>query len=162
MQKSLAFILCVLCGLSYLFAGPNPQEAPAKKNATTKGTLANSDVMVLPVLKATESWDGAPIVFPESEAEVRVLFITIEPGGETGWHLHKVPSFAMLLEGELEVQLKDGRVKKVNAGEGLAEVVNTWHNGTNVGDKPAKLVVFYAGSKGQTLTVKESDGTGGR
>ena len=83
-----------------------------------------------------------------------MLLIEIAPGGETGWHLHPVPSFGMVLEGELEVSLKDGQRKRLKAGDALAEVVNTAHNGRNIGNAPVKLVVFYAGSKGQPLSQK--------
>jgi hypothetical protein len=37
----------------------------------------------------------------------------------------------------------------------LAEVINTWHNGRNMGPDPVKLVVFYAGVAGQPLTRRE-------
>jgi quercetin dioxygenase-like cupin family protein len=107
------------------------------------------------VLKTDSSWDGQPLEYPDAKAEITGLVVEIAPGGETGWHLHPVPSFGMVLEGELEVQLKNGAVKRLKAGEALAEVVNTLHNGRNVGTVPVKLVVFYAGSPGQTLTVKE-------
>ena len=107
------------------------------------------------VLKAESSWDGTPIVYPEGKAEVTGMVIEIALGGETGWHLHPVPSFGMVLEGELEVQLKNGDVKRLKPGEALAEVVNTLHNGRNVGSVPVKLVVFYAGAVGQKLTIKE-------
>ncbi len=107
------------------------------------------------VLKTDKTWNGQPIKYPDGEAEVSALVVEISPGGETGWHLHPVPSFALVLEGELEVQLKDGAVLRVKSGEAMAEVVNTLHNGRNVGTVPVKLVVFYAGSVGQGLTVKE-------
>jgi quercetin dioxygenase-like cupin family protein len=84
------------------------------------------------------------------------MVIDIAPGGETGWHLHPVPSFGMVLEGELEVQLKNGAVKRLTSGAALAEVINTPHNGRNVGSVPVKLVIFYAGALGQKLTVKEN------
>lgn len=112
-------------------------------------------VNVSTVLKADNSWDGKPIEYPDGQAEITGLVVEIAPGGETGWHLHPVPSFALVLEGELEVQLKSGAVKRLKPGEALAEVVNTLHNGRNVGAVPVKLVVFYAGSAGQKLTVKE-------
>jgi quercetin dioxygenase-like cupin family protein len=107
------------------------------------------------VLKTESSWDGAPIVYPEGKAEITGMVIEIAPGGETGWHLHPVPSFGMVLEGALEVQLKSGELKRLNAGEALAEVVNTLHNGRNVGAVPVKLIVFYTSAVGQKLSVKE-------
>lgn len=107
------------------------------------------------ILKTETSWDGKPIEYPTGKAEITGMLVEIAPGGETGWHLHPVPSFGMILEGELEVQLKTGEVKQLKSGEALAEVVNTLHNGRNVGSIPVKLIVFYAGAVGQKLSTKE-------
>jgi hypothetical protein len=43
-----------------------------------------------------------------------------------------------MLEGTLDLTLDDGRVKRLKAGEALAEVVNRSHNGRNVGSSPVK------------------------
>jgi quercetin dioxygenase-like cupin family protein len=107
------------------------------------------------ILKVDTSWDDKPIIYPEGKPEITGFIIEIAPGGETGWHLHPVSSFGLVLEGELEVQLKSGALKRLKAGEALAEVINTLHNGRNLGSIPVKLVVFYAGAVGQKLTVKE-------
>jgi quercetin dioxygenase-like cupin family protein len=112
-------------------------------------------VRVTPLLKETTSWDGKPIVYPQGEAQVTSLFIEIAPGAETGLHYHPVPSFAYVLEGTLEVTADDGRVKRLHAGDALAEVVNRPHNGRNVGTVPVRLVVFYTGAVGSQLTVKQ-------
>lgn len=111
-------------------------------------------VKTSPVLKTASSWDGQQLEYPDGKAEISGMVIEIAPGGETGWHLHTVPSFALVLEGELEVQLRNGATQRLQPGEAFAEVVNTLHNGRNVGPVPVKLVVFYAGSVGQTITVK--------
>jgi len=111
-------------------------------------------VRVEPLLRTTTSWDGAPLRYPQGQAEITGLVVTIAPGGETGWHRHPVPSFGMLLSGELEITLRSGQVKRVRAGEALAEVVDTWHNGRAVGPEPARLVVFYAGAVGVGLTER--------
>jgi quercetin dioxygenase-like cupin family protein len=112
-------------------------------------------VSVTPLIRTTHSWDGKPIVYPAGQAEITGMSIEIAPGAETGWHRHPVPSFAVILQGTLEVKLKDGRVKRLQAGEALIEVVNTDHIGRNVGDIPVKLVLFYAGVVGQVLTTQE-------
>lgn len=112
-------------------------------------------VSVTPLIRTTHSWDGQPIVYPAGQAEITGMSIEIAPGAETGWHRHPVPSFAVMLQGTLEVKLKDGRVKRLQAGEALIEVVNTDHIGRNVGDIPVKLVLFYAGVVGQALTTQE-------
>ena len=113
-------------------------------------------VKATPILQTTESWNGAALAYPEGEAEVSGVIVEIGVGGETGWHLHPVPSFGMVMEGELEVSLRDGKSKRFKAGDTLAEVVNTEHNGRNVGTVPIKLMVFYAGAKGKERTVKSA------
>lgn len=116
----------------------------------------SASVKTTTLMKTSSSWDGTPIAYPSGQAEITGLLVEIAPGGETGWHQHPVPSFGMLLEGELEVRLKDGSVKRLKSGDTLAEVVNTLHNGRNVGTTPLKLVVFYTGTVSQPLSVKEA------
>jgi quercetin dioxygenase-like cupin family protein len=124
--------------------------------STALGLEQSATVKVLTVLNTESSWNGKPIEYPSGKAEVTGMVVEISPGGETGWHLHPVPSFGIVLEGELELQLITGAVKRLKAGEAVAEVVNTLHNGRNLGHVPVKLVVFYIGSVGQKQTVKEN------
>lgn len=116
-------------------------------------------VKVTPVLKVSQSWDGALLQYPQGQAEITGVKIEIAPGGETGWHLHSVPSFGVVLQGQLEVWLKNGKKKQLRAGDALAEVVNTAHNGKNIGTEPVQLLIFYAGSVGtaNTTSVKDED-----
>lgn len=116
----------------------------------------SASVKTTTLMKTSSSWDGTPLAYPAGQAEITGILVEIAPGGETGWHQHPVPSFGMLLEGELDVRLKDGSVKHLKPGDTLAEVVNTLHNGRNAGTTPLKLVVFYAGAVGQPLSVKEA------
>jgi quercetin dioxygenase-like cupin family protein len=116
----------------------------------------SAQVQVSTVLKAQTSWDGKPIVYPSGKAEVSGLVVELAPGAQTGWHSHPVPSFAFVLEGELEIEQRNGGVKRLKAGEAVAEVVNTFHNGRNIGTVPVKLVVFYAGTVGEKMTVEET------
>lgn len=116
-----------------------------------------NDVRVTLLATETTSWDGKPIAYPGGQAEMTALLIEISPGAQTGWHCHLVPNFAYMLEGTLELVLDDGRMKRLNAGEVLSEVVNRSHNGRNVGSVPAKLVVFYTGAAGIPLSVKEKE-----
>ncbi|MBI2421331.1 MAG: cupin domain-containing protein [Candidatus Hydrogenedentes bacterium] len=118
---------------------------------------ANQFVKVTPLLKTTASWDGAAIAYPAGTAELSAMIVELAPGGETGWHLHTVPSVAMMLEGEIEVHLKDGRIRPFKQGEALAEVIHTLHNGKNRGKSPAKMAVFYAGVEKETMTLTEAE-----
>jgi len=112
-----------------------------------------SSVQIDENLSTTKTWDGASIQYPSGTAKVTGAIITLPPGTETGWHTHPVPCLALILEGELLVELKDGRTKKLKAGDTLAEVINTPHNGKNIGKVPLKIAVFYAGNTELKTTV---------
>ena len=117
----------------------------------------SAGVSVTPLLKTTRSWNGKPIIYPEGQAEITGLLVEIAPGAKTGWHEHPVPSFGMVVEGILEITLKSGEVKRLQSGDALAEVVDTLHNGRNVGTQPVKIMVFYAGAVGKPLTINHSE-----
>lgn len=121
---------------------------------TTFALEASKSITVTPLLKTTTSWNGAPLSYPNGQAEITGMIVEIAVGAETGWHLHAVPSFGLMLEGSLEVLLKDGKTKILHAGDALVEVVNILHNGRNIGNKPVRIVVFYAGVIGSQLTEK--------
>lgn len=113
----------------------------------------SASVKVTPLLKTTTSWDGKPIDYPAGKAEVTALIVEIAAGAQTGWHEHPVPSFAYVLEGTLEVTRGTGETKLLHAGDTLAEVVSTLHNGRALDGKSVKLLVLYTGAVDQKLTV---------
>ncbi|MDR7121811.1 cupin domain-containing protein [Rheinheimera soli] len=118
----------------------------------------NTAVKVTPVLKTSQSWDGVSLSYPQGQAEITGVRIEIAPGGETGWHLHPVPSFGVVLQGQLEIKLKNGKTNVVKAGDALAEVVNTAHSGKNIGTEPVLLLIFYAGAVGQPNSTPFTEG----
>ena len=123
-------------------------------NANSVALEASDAVKSVLLLKTSTSWDGQSIRYPEGKAEVTAMRVDIAPRADTGWHIHSAPSFAVMLEGELEVTLADGRVKVLRVGDVLAEVVNTPHIGHNRGVTPVRLVVFYAGTEAESPTQK--------
>jgi hypothetical protein len=42
-------------------------------------------IKVTPILKTSQSWDGALLKYPQGQAEITGIRIEIAPGGETGW-----------------------------------------------------------------------------
>lgn len=111
-------------------------------------------VTVRTVVQSTRSWNGTPLpAYPSGQPEVTVLHITIPPGVALPMHQHPVINAGMLIRGQLLVTSAAGASVQLRAGQGLIEMVNQPHYGTNNGTEPAEIVVVYAGVKGQPITV---------
>jgi len=111
-------------------------------------------VTIKELVNSTKEWDGQPLPdYPAGPAQIKVLRIKIPSGVTLPWHYHPVINAAVILEGRLELYLKNGTTKSFGPGEALVEVVNTVHAGKAVGPDDVDLVVFYAGSKGLSTTI---------
>ncbi|OQA34626.1 MAG: Cupin domain protein [Betaproteobacteria bacterium ADurb.Bin341] len=100
------------------------------------------------ITKAEATGNGDKIRYPAfAHPEVSALEVDIAPGGETGWHKHPVPVYAYVLAGRLRVDLEGGQSLTFGPGDAIIEVVDTWHNGRNIGCVPVRLAVFYLGGK---------------
>src|SRR6516165_7852043 len=114
------------------------------------------EVQVEQVLQTTGSWDGSRYTgYPSGQPQVTVLKITIPPHTTLHWHRHPMISAAYVLSGRLTVEKRDtGERKVVNAGEALAETVQTTHRGFTT-DEAVELIVFYAGRVDMPVSVAE-------
>ena len=117
---------------------------------------AEPEVQVEQVLQTTGSWDGSRYTgYPSGQPQVTVLKITIPPHTTLHWHRHPMISAAYVLSGRLTVEKKDtGERKVVNAGEALAETVQTTHRGFTT-DEAVELIAFYAGRVDMPVSVAE-------
>ncbi len=50
----------------------------------------------------------------------------------------------------------NGQVLHMKTGDPIVEVVNTWHYGINEGNETAEILVFYAGTKDESVTIKRT------
>lgn len=66
-----------------------------------------------------------------------------EPGAETGRHTHPGPTVFILLEGELEEALADGRTRTLRPGQGFWKPAQAEHNVRNVGGRPARALAVH-------------------
>jgi len=106
--------------------------------------------LIAPVLAGGETVIGETIVYPSgAPARVTAAIVTVPPGGQTGWHVHPVPLFAYILEGELVVNYNDRGQRTYRVGEGLLEAMKTRHNGRNNGSVPVRILAVYIGAEGR-------------
>ncbi|MCP3876157.1 MAG: cupin domain-containing protein [Desulfobacteraceae bacterium] len=117
---------------------------------------SDKSVQVNVLTKTTESWNKIPLPrYPKGQPQVTILRIIIPPATTLPMHTHPVINAGLLIKGELTVVTKDGKTLHLKEGDPIVEVVNTWHYGKNEGTEPVDIVVFYAGVKDASITVKE-------
>jgi len=119
--------------------------------ATDYSTGVTSKVLV----KTSITGNGQKISYPVTDkAEVTAMIVVLASGAETGWHKHPVSVYAYVISGLLSVEIEGGKQLSFAAGEAIIEVVNTLHNGKNMGNEPVTLAVFYLGSAGVPNVIK--------
>jgi quercetin dioxygenase-like cupin family protein len=106
---------------------------------------AQADPVAEVLLTTSNSWNGGSFSYPGGEPEVTVVTLKMNDGDETGFHCHPVPAFAYIISGSIMVETASGEQMTLNAGDAMAEVMNTIHNGRAM-DGPIELVAFYTGS----------------
>jgi quercetin dioxygenase-like cupin family protein len=117
-----------------------------------------NNIQAIQLVKSTVSWDGQPLPsYKKGTPEITILRITIPPKKTLPMHEHPVINAGVLLKGELTVITDSGKVLHLKPYDPIVEVVGTWHYGKNEGDEPAEIIVFYAGEKGQPITIKKHD-----
>ncbi len=127
-------------------------------NVDAKSAVENSKakIEVAQLVKTTKSWNGADLPsYPQGKPEVTILRIKIPADTKLPMHEHPVINAGVLLSGELTVKTVNGKVLYLKAGDPIVEVVDTWHYGINQGKDPAEIIVFYAGTVDEKITIKK-------
>src|SRR6202023_1563863 len=130
--------------------------AAAETNASAPPPVPVSPE-VRTVLSTGSTATGEPIRYPSgAPARITAVEITLQPGQQTGWHIHPVPLFGYILEGELTVDYGAQGRRTFVKGDGLAEAMNTAHNGRNTGQGPLRILAVFVGMEGEPNTVAAS------
>ena len=118
----------------------------------------SKDIVVEPILKTDTTSIGQKIIYPNFQnGEVSIVKVIIPPGKSTGWHKHDFPVFAYVLQGSLTVEIENKKTLQFKENTSFAEVINTFHNGTNNGDVDVVLMAIYMGEKGKDLSIRKSE-----
>lgn len=108
------------------------------------------------LLESHLSWNGDSLPsYPEGKPKISIVKVTIPPQSELPRHYHPVINAGVLLKGTLTVVDAKGNTLHLKAGDPIIEVVDVVHYGKNEGKEPAEIVVFYAGTEGKEIAVKE-------
>lgn len=111
-------------------------------------------VVVRPILSATETSSGQPIVLPQKNAQLIASSYEIPPGITLPKHKHPFPRYAYVLAGTLTVaNLDTGKAENFKTGDFILEAVGQWHQGTATGTETVKLLVIDMVEKGESNTI---------
>lgn len=140
--------LCLVLSASLLFFHHDDH-----KSASGKAEL--SEVRVEKLAQSISSWNGDKLpAYPKGQPEVTILKITVPPKTKLDMHTHPFINAGVLLKGELHVVTADGKKLTLKEGDSIVELVGKEHFGENKTDKPAEIIVFYAGIQGKLVTRK--------
>ena len=132
MKAKRPFILMASLLGSWLAAGLWPadgQQAPPTENKGVK-------------IESLTTIDLGPEIEGMQGRQLRLRFITFEPGGWLGQHSHKDrPAVVRALEGTLLEHREGGVTREHKQGENWAEGKETTHWVENRGTKPAVIIV---------------------
>ncbi len=113
---------------------------------------------VIKLAESSKSWNGNNLPnYPTDAPKITILKYTIPPKTKLKIHKHLVINAGVLIKGELTVVDEDNNTLVLKEGDALIELVNKFHYGENKSNKPAEIIVFYAGDSETPLTIIKND-----
>ena len=136
LAAGLALVLLLATNAAVAETAPSPPLA-AEKHAEQRLVLSTGTTVT-----------DEPIRYPSGAgARITAVEITLQPGEQTGWHMHPVPMFGYILEGELTVDYGAKGQRTYRKGDGFMEAMNEAHNGRNTGQAPVKILAVIVGAE---------------
>ncbi|AZO37867.1 cupin domain-containing protein [Mesorhizobium sp. M2A.F.Ca.ET.037.01.1.1] len=115
---------------------------------------SNTPVVVTPLVSKTTTASGQPITLPQKNVEVQVSSYQIAPGATLPVHKHPFPRYAYVEQGTLKVtNVETGAANTFKSGDFIVEMVGQWHQATNIGTDPVKLLVIDQVEQGAKNTI---------
>jgi quercetin dioxygenase-like cupin family protein len=115
---------------------------------------SNTPVVVTPLASKTTTASGQPITLPQKDVEVQVSSYQIAPGATLPVHKHPFPRYAYVEQGTLKVtNIETGTANIYKTGDFIIEMIGQWHQATNIGADPVKLLVIDQVEQGARNTI---------
>ena len=98
------------------------------------------------LVESSCGWDGSPLPnYPEGKPLLSIYKYIFPPHTVTAAHFHKIINCGVVTKSQITLVCKNGREKTIHAGEAVIEIDGEVHHGENRGDRPAEVIMFYAG-----------------
>ena len=123
----------------------------------TKSDLAETAGRMYPARRRTQNVVGG--VSPIQATNFAVGYVTLEPrGGQVPWHNQEQEEVYFIVEGEGEFCLGEERTA-VRTGQAVYVPHRVFHQLTNTGDTPMKMMYIYGPAGDVAHWRQELDGT---
>jgi quercetin dioxygenase-like cupin family protein len=106
-----------------------------------------------PLLKTNMTRDNEPIRYPSANPEMISVIGTLAKDGRTPLHMHPVPVYVYVLEGEIELRTEGAAPHRYKTGDAFIESQNRKHQAFNIANGPSRLLVVFVGEAGKPTTV---------
>jgi quercetin dioxygenase-like cupin family protein len=107
-----------------------------------------------PLLKTGVTRDNEPIRYPAANPEIISVIGTLEKDGRTPLHMHPVPVYVYVLDGEIELRTEGSQPQRYKAGQAFIESQNRQHQAFNAAPAgPSRLLVVFVGEAGKPTTI---------
>ena len=89
-----------------------------------------------------------PFAYPAGRSRITAARITVPPGATVPLHLHPVPLFVYILQGEIVVDYGSEGIRTYRKGDAFVEAYQWPHHARNGGKGNVQLLAVYAGAEG--------------
>jgi quercetin dioxygenase-like cupin family protein len=106
-------------------------------------TYADDENVPSKLLSSTSKTISGQVITVPKNPKVQAMILTIPPGAKLPVHKHPYIRYGYVLKGELDVTIVNKKkVDHFNTGDFFAEVIDSWHFGTNNGKETTELLVI--------------------
>jgi quercetin dioxygenase-like cupin family protein len=105
-------------------------------------------ISVEPLLETDQTILGDSFAYPAGRARITSAVLTVPPGAIVPLHLHQVPLFVYILQGEIIVDYGSRGTRTYRKGDSFVEAFEWPHHARNGGKGNVKILTVYAGADG--------------
>jgi quercetin dioxygenase-like cupin family protein len=114
---------------------------------------APPDTSVEVLLETDQTVLGEPFAYPAGRARITAARVIVPPGATVPLHLHPVPLFAYVLQGELIIEYGSKGIRTYRKGDAFVEAFEWPHHARNGGKGNVEILAVYAGAEGVPNSV---------
>jgi quercetin dioxygenase-like cupin family protein len=116
--------------------------------ACTPTIAAPPPTSVEPLLETDQTIVGQGFAYPAGRAEITAARLTVPPGATVPLHLHPVPLFVYILQGQIVVDYGSLGTRTYRKGDAFVEAFQWPHRARNAGKGNVVILTVYAGAEG--------------